>query len=124
MVAPQKLDSIRGCFLRVTSRRAHTERLALDICEDVQDRTKNPVQANSIQLLPSSLGDILGQFLRACGCEAHGTGELSNIDLIEEAIEPAIFLFERDEEGNFVARLVGDVLQIKNELSGLFCRYQ
>jgi len=48
---------------------------------------------------------------------------LSNIDLIEEAVEPAIFLFKRDEEGDFVARIVGDVLQIKNELSGLFCCY-
>jgi hypothetical protein len=48
---------------------------------------------------------------------------MSNIGLIEEAVEPAIFLFKCDEEGDFVACLVSDVLQIKNELSGLFCRY-
>jgi hypothetical protein len=49
---------------------------------------------------------------------------LSNIGLIEEAIEPAIFLFKRDEERGLVGRIMGDVLQIKNKLSGLFCRYQ
>ena len=115
LVAVHGGDAVLRHLLRVVARGAHAERLVPRVEQHVQHGAEDQVDADGRDLGGGGLGDLVGQLRAPGGGLAHGAGELADVVLIVEAVDAAILLVERDEEGLGVAGLVGDGLELLHE---------
>ena len=96
LVPFHKGDSVRRDLLRVITRSPDSQGLVPCVGQNIENRTHDPVDPDGAQLLRSRLGYLVGQFWRARSCEPHCARELSDIDLVEQTVDTAIFLIEGD----------------------------
>lgn len=110
------LVTLDGCnailrdLLRIVAAASDTDRLEAGICQHIENRANDQVNANGRDLLSCGLSYIVCHIEASCGSQAHGTGELADVIFIKQAVDAAIFLVESDEQGAWMACLMSDGL--------------
>jgi hypothetical protein len=105
--------------LRVIANRSHAKGLVTNIGEYVENRPKDPVYPDRVQLLACCCRNFLSQLFRPRGCQAHGAWELADVDFIVEAVDTSILLVKRNGQGYWMAGIMRDGLKIEDQLSCL-----
>jgi len=99
------------------------ERLVAGIGQNIQHGAENQINADSRDLGGSRLGNLVSQVGAAGGGLAHGAGELADVVLVEQAVDAAIFLVKRYQQGLRVTCLVGNGLQLLDQPGRLVGSY-
>ena len=110
LVAFQKSFRVVADLFRVFAHGSDTKKSICGVCQDIHNRTQDPIDTESLELLAHGAGHVLGKFLLASRHHSHVTWELCEICFVIEVVEHSIFLVNCNEKRILVVSSVCYIL--------------